>query len=235
MGQDIVGQPRCDDLGGQPNRRNHHLRSRHLLKGFIENLPRAEDPFSTSRDIRLLEGGLNDPEINCKFLSAKHRPHGGVVGDLDVITKMNRALDIELVPFDLLSARRWRASSPRARRSEIDLRLKGSTPPNHGEGPGQDCQVLTNLIVNSINWLGEGHEIRYTTPTTRFGGKGQRHRHSESHLARVFERFYRGQIAQRHAGGSGLGWRLSSTSWIPAKHQRQHRRRGQPQLTLEKA
>ena len=57
----------------------------------------------------------------------------GLLEDLDVITKMESGtLDIELVPFDLLEIIRETMESlePKARRSEIDLRLKrGSTRP----------------------------------------------------------------------------------------------------------
>ena len=71
-------------------------------------------------------------------------------------------------------------------------------------------QVLTNLIVNSINYgQEEGHtEIRYYDADDSIlvevadTGIGIR----ESDLPRVFERFYRvDKSRSRNAGGSGLG------------------------------
>ena len=71
-------------------------------------------------------------------------------------------------------------------------------------------QVLTNLIVNSINYGKEGGhtEVRYYDADDSVlvevadTGIGIR----ESDLPRVFERFYRvDKSRSRHAGGSGLG------------------------------
>jgi len=71
-------------------------------------------------------------------------------------------------------------------------------------------QVLTNLIVNSINYGKQGGhtEIRYFDADEAVlievadNGIGIK----ESDLPRVFERFYRvDKSRSRHAGGSGLG------------------------------
>ena len=71
-------------------------------------------------------------------------------------------------------------------------------------------QVLTNPIVNSINYGNEGGQtvVRYYDAEDSIlvevadTGIGIR----EEHLPRVFERFYRvDKSRSRHAGGSGLG------------------------------
>lgn len=169
--------------------------------------------------LTLLEGGMEDPEINRKFLlkAAKNVERmSGLLEDLDVITKMEAGnLDIELVPFDLLDIIRETLESleAKAKRNNIQLRLKkgidGSKIMVKGDA-AKLVQVLTNLIVNSINYGKEGGhtEVRYYDADDSVlvevadTGIGIR----ESDLPRVFERFYRvDKSRSRHAGGSGLG------------------------------
>lgn len=169
--------------------------------------------------LTLLEGGIEDPEINRKFLlkAAKNVERmSGLLEDLDVITKMEAGnLDIELVPFDLLDIIRETMESlePKAKRNNIKLKLKkgidGSKIMVKGD-PAKLVQVLTNLIVNSINYGKEGGhtEIRYYDADDSVlvevadTGIGIR----ETDLPRVFERFYRvDKSRSRNAGGSGLG------------------------------
>ena len=169
--------------------------------------------------LTLLEGGMEDPEINRKFLlkAAKNVERmSGLLEDLDVITKMEAGnLDIELVPFDLLDIIRETMESleAKAKRNNIQLRLKkgidGSKIMVKGDA-AKLVQVLTNLIVNSINYGKEGGhtEVRYYDADDSVlvevadTGIGIR----EADLPRVFERFYRvDKSRSRHAGGSGLG------------------------------
>ena len=169
--------------------------------------------------LTLLEGGMEDPEINRRFLlkAAKNVERmSGLLEDLDVITKMEAGnLDIELVPFDLLDILRETMESleAKAKRNNIQLRLKkgidGSKIMVKGDA-SKLVQVLTNLIVNSINYGKEGGhtEVRYYDADDSVlvevadNGIGIR----ESDLPRVFERFYRvDKSRSRHAGGSGLG------------------------------
>jgi two-component system phosphate regulon sensor histidine kinase PhoR len=169
--------------------------------------------------LTLLEGGMEDPEINRRFLlkAAKNVERmSGLLEDLDVITKMEAGnLDIELVPFDLLDILRetMEGLEAKAKRNNIQLRLKkgidGSKIMVKGDA-SKLVQVLTNLIVNSINYGKEGGhtEVRYYDADDSVlvevadTGIGIR----ESDLPRVFERFYRvDKSRSRHAGGSGLG------------------------------
>ncbi|OUU17009.1 MAG: hypothetical protein CBC05_07100 [Crocinitomicaceae bacterium TMED45] len=169
--------------------------------------------------LTLLEGGMEDPEINRKFLlkAAKNVDRmSGLLEDLDVITKMEAGnLDIELEPFDLLDIVRETIESlePKAKRNNIALRITkgmdGSKVMVLGDA-AKLVQVLTNLIVNSINYGNEGGQtvVRYYDAEDSIlvevadTGIGIR----EEHLPRVFERFYRvDKSRSRHAGGSGLG------------------------------
>ena len=225
MGQDIVEQVNRDVMAWADSQIEEITTLREadtFRKEFIGNLAHElKTPIFNIQGfiLTLLEGGLNDPEINRKFLlkAAKNVDRmAGLLEDLDVMTKMESGtLDIELVPFDLLEIIRETMESlePKARRSKIDLRLKKGFDSSQIMVKGDSAkivQVLTNLIVNSINYGSEeGHtEIRYYDADDAIlvevadNGIGI----SESHLARVFERFYRvDKSRSRHAGGSGLG------------------------------
>lgn len=169
--------------------------------------------------LTLLEGGMDDAEVSRKFLlkAAKNVDRmSGLLEDLDVITKMEAGnLDIEMVPFDLLEIIRETLDNmeTKARKNDISLAFKG----NFGEGKlmvlgdsDKIVQVLTNLIVNSINYSENGGETQvrcYDADDAILvevadAGIGI----DASHLGRVFERFYRvDKSRSRHAGGSGLG------------------------------
>ena len=237
MGQDIVEQVNRDVMTWADSQIEEITTLREadtFRKEFIGNLAHElKTPIFNIQGfiLTLLEGGLNDPEINRNFLlkAAKNVDRmAGLLEDLDVITKMESGtLDIELVPFDLLEIIRETMESlePKARRSEIDLRLKKGFDASQIMVKGDSAkivQVLTNLIVNSINYGSEeGHtEIRYYDADDAIlvevadNGIGI----SESHLARVFERFYRvDKSRSRHAGGSGLG--LAIVKHIVSHHQ----------------
>jgi two-component system phosphate regulon sensor histidine kinase PhoR len=140
----------------------------------------------------------------------------GLLEDLDVITKMEAGnLDIEMVPFDLLEIIRETMESleAKAKRNQIKLVSKGGIDATKVMVLGDAAkivQVLTNLIVNSINYGKEGGktQIRYFDADEAIlvevadTGIGI----NETDLPRVFERFYRvDKSRSRHAGGSGLG------------------------------
>jgi two-component system phosphate regulon sensor histidine kinase PhoR len=200
-----------------------HLRETDTFrKEFIGNLAHElKTPIFNIQGfiLTLLEGGMDDPEINRKFLlkAAKNVERmSGLLEDLDVITKMEGGnLDIEMVPFDLLEIVRetMEGLEPKAKRNNIQLRLKkgmdGSKVMVKGDA-AKLVQVLTNLLVNSINYGTEGGhtEVRYYDADEAVlvevadTGIGIR----ETDLPRVFERFYRvDKSRSRHAGGSGLG------------------------------
>lgn len=169
--------------------------------------------------LTLLEGGMEDAEVSRKFLlkAAKNVDRmSGLLEDLDVITKMEAGnLDIELVPFDLLEIIRETLDNMenKAKKSDISLAFKGNFAEEKLMVLGDSdkiVQVLTNLIVNSINYGEKGGEsqvrcydaddaVLVEVADTGIGIDA-------SHLGRVFERFYRvDKSRSRHAGGSGLG------------------------------
>ena len=225
MGSDIVEQVNQDVMSWAESQIDEitHLRETDTFrKEFIGNLAHElKTPIFNIQGfiLTLLEGGIEDPEINRKFLlkAAKNVERmSGLLEDLDVITKMEAGnLDIDLVPFDLLDIVRETIESlePKAKRNNITLNIKkgmdASTVMVMGDA-AKLVQVLTNLVVNSINYGSEGGstEIRYYDAEDSIlvevadTGIGIR----EEDLPRVFERFYRvDKSRSRHAGGSGLG------------------------------
>ncbi|HBS20657.1 MAG TPA: two-component sensor histidine kinase [Flavobacteriales bacterium] len=225
MSSDIVEQVNQDVMAWAESQIDEITNLREtdtFRKEFIGNLAHElKTPIFNIQGfiLTLLEGGMEDPEINRKFLlkAAKNVDRmSGLLEDLDVITKMEAGnLDIELVPFDLLDIVRETIESlePKAKRNNIELRITkgmdGSKVMVLGDA-AKLVQVLTNLIVNSINYGNEGGRtvVRYYDAEDSIlvevadTGIGIR----EEHLPRVFERFYRvDKSRSRHAGGSGLG------------------------------
>ena len=225
MAEDIVEQVNRDVMAWADLQIEEitHLRETDTFRQeFIGNLAHElKTPIFNIQGfiLTLLEGGMEDPEINRKFLlkAAKNVERmSGLLEDLDVITKMEAGnLDIELVPFDLLDIIRETMESleAKAKRNDIELAAKGSIDATTVMVLGDASkivQVLTNLIVNSINYGREGGrtEIRYFDADEAIlvevadTGIGIH----ENDLPRVFERFYRvDKSRSRHAGGSGLG------------------------------
>lgn len=225
MGQDIVEQVNRDVMAwadSQIEEISHLRQTDTFRKEFIGNLAHElKTPIFNIQGfiLTLLEGGMEDPEINRKFLlkAAKNVERmSGLLEDLDVITRMETAtLDIEMVKFDLLEILRETIEGlePKAKRNNVKLKLKkgmdGTRVMVLGDA-AKIVQVLTNLIVNSINYGKQGGhtEIRYFDADEAVlievadNGIGIK----ESDLPRVFERFYRvDKSRSRHAGGSGLG------------------------------
>lgn len=225
MSNDIVEQVNRDVMSWAESQIDEitHLRETDTFrKEFIGNLAHElKTPIFNIQGfiLTLLEGGMEDPEINRKFLlkAAKNVERmSGLLEDLDVISKMEEGnLDIELVPFDLLDIVRETLESlePKAKRNNINLRITRGIDASKIMVKGDAAklvQVLTNLVVNSINYGTEGGstEIRYydadDTVLVEVADTGIGIR--EEDLPRVFERFYRvDKSRSRHAGGSGLG------------------------------
>ena len=171
MDNDIVEQVNRDVMSWAESQIDEitHLRETDTFRQeFIGNLAHElKTPIFNIQGfiLTLLEGGMEDPEINRKFLlkAAKNVERmSGLLEDLDVITKMEAAnLDIELLPFDLLDiiSETIESLEPKAKRNDIELRVKkgvdGSSVMVRGDA-AKLVQVLTNLVVNSINYGNAG-------------------------------------------------------------------------------
>ncbi len=189
-------------------------------KEFIGNLAHElKTPLFTVQGFlhTLLEGGLEDESINRKYLQKADKNLDRItllVEDLDQISKLeSRSEQLELEKIDLAQLI-----------EEVldDLTLKAE---KHGvklnfEKPKSACyamvdrskinQVITNLIINSINYSEDEGETNISLISVdrnylieiSDNGIGI----SEEDLPRIFERFFRVERSRdRHKGGSGLG------------------------------
>ncbi len=168
--------------------------------------------------LTLLEGALEDPDHNRKFLikAAKNVDRmAGLIDDLDVITKIEGgSLELELRQFNLTSLVTdvMDQLEQRAKRAGIEVEFVDENRRNVeviGDAPKIE-QVVTNLISNSLRYGEKGGrtEVRFYDMDEQVlvevadDGIGM----SEEHLPRIFERFYRvDKSRSRNAGGSGLG------------------------------
>lgn len=168
--------------------------------------------------LTLLEGALEDPENNRKFLLKAAKSVERItmlLQDLDSITKIEAgSLKLNKEKFDLLELTKevFESLEHKAKKNNVNLALG-----NPNQGPvfvnadrSKIAQVLTNLLVNSINYGKEDGltKVRFFDMDENIlievadNGIGM----SEEHLPRVFERFYRvDKSRSRHVGGSGLG------------------------------
>ena len=166
----------------------------------------------------LLEGAIDDPNVNKKFLEkSAHSLERlcGLVDDLDEISMVEKG-EMSLVPdvFDInkLAKEVFDAIEIKAERRNIQLSIKkGCDRPFYVFADKERIrQVLTNLIDNSVKYGREGGETvvgfydmdeNILTEVTD-NGIGI----DEANLPRLFERFYRvDKHRSREAGGSGLG------------------------------
>lgn len=168
--------------------------------------------------LTLLEGALEDPNFNRKFLkkAAKSAERMAMlVEDLDTITQFesgNLKLDKERI--DIVELTKEVVDGREREADQKNIKIQFNKTYDRSIYVSADgfriSQVLTNLITNSINYGKEGG-----TTTIRFfdldeqilvevedDGPGI----AKEHQARLFERFYRVDKSRaRHQGGTGLG------------------------------
>ena len=167
--------------------------------------------------LTLLEGGLEDENVNRTFLERASKATDRIASlleDLDEITKMEiDRFEISIKTFDIADLANEVIDSLEIPASNKNITLGFNKDYDEVMVKGDRAkiaQVLTNLVMNSINY---GHQDGKTT--IRFyalddvimtevsdNGPGI----SEKDLPRLFERFYRvEQSRNRNEGGSGLG------------------------------
>jgi two-component system phosphate regulon sensor histidine kinase PhoR len=167
----------------------------------------------------LLNGAIDDPEVNRKFLTNANRGIDRLVQLLDDLGEISK-LESGKIPIiqesfaiqDMVKDV-FEELSLKAKNKNIQLSIKTGTERQlfvYADKP-KIRQVLVNLIENAIKYGHEngnviagfyevdGHHI-YTEISD--DGPGI----SEEHLPRVFERFYRADRSRsRDVGGTGLG------------------------------
>ena len=188
-------------------------------KDFIGNLAHElKTPLFNIQGfiLTLLEVGLDDPEINRKFLSKAEKNIDrmtGLLEDLDSISKIESGvmtIDPESVNIVELSNDIVDNLERKAKDANVNLKVRDTEDFTVLCDPQKIEQVLSNLLVNSINYGKDGGKTR-----VRFYDMGENILVEvaddgigikEEDLLRIYERFYRvDKSRSRHAGGSGLG------------------------------
>lgn len=192
-------------------------------RSFIGNLAHElKTPLQSIQGyvLSLLDGAVDDPAHSRKFLqkAAKNAERmGNLLHDLDVITKEESGrLDLKLVEFDVIDVVQevFDSEERRAARADVKLILDKESPASiYAKGDaGWITQVLSNLIVNSVNYgrhdgtgsttvrvREEAHKVYIEVEDNGIGI-------DDESKDRIFERFYRvDKSRSRAAGGSGLG------------------------------
>lgn len=189
-------------------------------KEFIGNLSHElKTPIFTIQGyvLTLLEGGLEDPQINRDYLERADRNLDRLISfisELDEITKLESGqtrLDITKFDITKLVDDVIQEIEYKAQKAKVELVIKDPKKPIFVEADrSKIAQVITNLVVNSIKYGKEGGYTRIKfydideniLVEIEDNGVGI----AEEHLPRLFERFYRVEKSRaRHQGGSGLG------------------------------
>lgn len=166
----------------------------------------------------LLDGGLEDGEINRKFLRRADKSVErmiSIVEDLETIAKLEGSqIELDVQRINILDVARdiIDLEEMKAEKRDIDLRYnkKYDRPIYVMADADRIKQVYINLIDNSIKYGSAGGyiELRFYDMDEHVlcevadDGSGI----EEKHIPRLFERFYRVDKARdRNAGGTGLG------------------------------
>lgn len=199
------------------------LKERELYrKEFIGNVSHElKTPLFTIQGyiLTLIDGGAKDKKIRKKYLN---RAAKGVerliyiIRDLDLITQFEAGVqNLEISRFDLVELVQnvFELLEMQAEKYRIVLQFNQRYTHPIWVRADQEriMQVITNLVVNSLKY-GAKHgttEVGFTLVNetkvlvkVRDNGEGI----EESHLPRLFERFYRiDKSGNRKQGGSGLG------------------------------
>ena len=167
--------------------------------------------------LTLLEGGLEDDKINRKFLLKAEKGVDRMIEmieDLDEISKLeSNRIQLKIQEFNIIQLTQEVLESleEKALEKNITFKINSNQKPILVIGdPSKISQVLTNLIVNSINYgsIDGFTSIKFfdlhenILVEVKDNGKGI----DSEHLPRLFERFYRIDKGRSRAdGGSGLG------------------------------
>ncbi len=167
--------------------------------------------------LTLLEGGLEDDTINRSFLQKAEKSLNRMiemVDDLDEIAKLeSNRIELNLQSFNIVNLANEviEAVEYKAKKKGIKLSVSNESSNEMVKADAAKItQVITNLLMNSINYGKEGGKTNIRLydlaenilVEVKDNGKGI----AEEHLPRLFERFYRLDKGRSRAdGGSGLG------------------------------
>ena len=168
--------------------------------------------------LTLLEGGLEDPSINKRFLQRALKGAermNKIIIDLDMISRFESdRINMEIQNNNIVEICQdiFESLELKAKENKITLRFAE----NYSNEILVSCdkdkigQVMQNLIINAIKYSDPGTEgvVRFTDAERNLlieiedNGPGI----DEKHISRLFERFYRVDKSRaRNEGGTGLG------------------------------
>ncbi len=215
-----------EDVEAWAEKRNEEIellkKNEQFRKEFLQNLSHEfKTPIFAIQGYveSLLDGGLNNPEINKRFLENTSRNIerlSHLITDLDEISKLERG-ELVLVKSNFIIQdiikEVFESISLKAESNNISFGIKKGceSPLTVFADKEKIRQVILNLLENSIKYgKKDGHitASMYNTDGKRIlvelsdDGIGI----DEKHLPRIFERFYRTEEGRsRDITGSGLG------------------------------
>ena len=168
--------------------------------------------------LTLMEGGLDDPDINKLYLERTEQNINrliSVVDDLESISGLESgSLNLKIEKFNIKKIIKEVFEHNEIRAKKLNIKLETGKTRESAETVRADkkwiFQVLNNLIMNSINY---GVKNGRTTVNLKLSGdkvyievKDNGIGISDEHVHRIFERFYRvDKSRSRDTGGTGLG------------------------------
>lgn len=179
--------------------------------------------------LTLLEGALDDPEINQKFLERASKSVDRmilIINDLDTISRFEAGrMELKLAKTDLVELCKelidGMEMSARKRKMKLAVDHPEGLPVWVKIDRFRMSQVLTNLFSNALNYGNPGGSCtvsfddmdQHVLVEVSDDGPGI----EPEHLPRLFERFYRVDKSRaRNSGGTGLG--LAITKHILEAH-----------------
>jgi len=170
--------------------------------------------------LTLLDGGLDDPEINRKYLLRTEQSIErmiSIIEDLEAISSLESGeLKLKIEPFDLVilvkEVLEFVEIKATARNIKLHFARSYETPIMVVADREKIQQVMTNLLINAIKYGNENGRVKIgffdmdenILVEVTDNGIGI----SREEMPRVFERFYRGdksRASRNGEGGTGLG------------------------------
>lgn len=191
-------------------------RSRDFLADVSHELRTPLAALRTFNEL-LQEGAVEDPETRAEFLESSRQQIerlDWLAHNLLELSKLDSGLlELDLRPEDLRATVETaveQAELP-ARRRGVDLRLElPNQPLRIRHDPPRVGQVVGNLLSNSLKFTPRGGAVRVALAATSDGARIEVSDTGvgidAAELPHIFERFYRGSLANEARGsGSGLG------------------------------
>jgi len=170
--------------------------------------------------LTLLDGGLDDPEINRKYLLRTEQSIDrmiSIIEDLEAISSLQSGeLKLRIAGFDLVALVQEVMELLEIKATERNIKMhfaRNYDTPLMVEADREKIQqVMTNLLVNAIKYGNDNGRVKIgffdmdenILVEVTDNGPGI----SREELPRVFERFYRGdksRASRNGEGGTGLG------------------------------